>query len=135
PARNNLGLSLTLSGHYEQAVAELSKLALDPAATPRMRHNLALALGLKGDEAAAAKIAHADLDENTIGENQRFHAAIRRAGGLGRADRRCLPAGPQIRAWAEPHFGRTAVLRRPRTRSADRIFLRGGRQRARTAER
>ena len=77
-ARNNFGLSLALSGAYDQAIAELSKLTLEPGATPRMRQNLALALGLKGDDVAMARVAHADLDDAAVAENQRFFAAMRR---------------------------------------------------------
>ena len=78
-AQNNLGLSLALSGQYDRAVTELSPLALEPGATPRMRHNLALALGLKGDMAGAAKIEKKDLNQAAIADNQRFYEAVRRA--------------------------------------------------------
>jgi Flp pilus assembly protein TadD len=76
--RNNLGLSLMLSGDYDQAVAELSPLAHQPGASSRVRQNLALALGLKGAESEAAKVASPDLDPASIAENKRFVAAVRR---------------------------------------------------------
>jgi Flp pilus assembly protein TadD len=76
--RNNLGLSLVLSGDYDQAIAELSALARQPGATARIRQNLALALGLKGAETDAARIAGGDLDAASIAENQRFFAVVRR---------------------------------------------------------
>jgi Flp pilus assembly protein TadD len=96
-ARNNLGLSLALSGAYEQAIAELSKLTLDPGATPRMRQNLALALGLKGDEAGMARVAKADLDEAAIAENQRFFAAMRRLTRSGEGPIEARPAAANKR--------------------------------------
>jgi Flp pilus assembly protein TadD len=76
--RNNLGLSLALGGNYDGAIADLSQLTLEPGTTARMRENLALALGLKGDDAGAAKIERADLDAQAIAENQRFFTTVRR---------------------------------------------------------
>jgi Flp pilus assembly protein TadD len=83
--QNNLGLSLLLSGDYDQAVAELSALARQPGATARMRQNLALALGLRGAESDAARIASRDLDPASIADNQRFVAAVRRLATPGAA--------------------------------------------------
>jgi Flp pilus assembly protein TadD len=76
--RNNLGLSLLLSRDYDQAVAELSTVARQPGASTRVRQNLALALGLKGAETEAARVASPDLDPTSIAENKRFVAAVRR---------------------------------------------------------
>ena len=53
-------------------------LARQPDASPRIRQNLALALGMKGDAAGAAQIASRDLDSASIAENQRFFTAVRR---------------------------------------------------------
>jgi Flp pilus assembly protein TadD len=96
-ARNNLGLSLALSGAYDQAIAELSKLTLEPGATPRMRQNLALALGLKGDEAGMARVAKADLDDAAIAENQRFFVTMRRLTRPGEGPVESRPAAPDKR--------------------------------------
>jgi Flp pilus assembly protein TadD len=75
--RNNLGLSLALSGGYDEAITILSKLANEPGATPRMRQNLALALGLKGSKADAARIARVDLDEAATKSNLQFFDVVR----------------------------------------------------------
>jgi len=80
--RNNLGLSLALSGAYDDAVAQLSMLTLERGATPRMRQNLALALGLKGDATNAARILRADLGEDAISTNLQYYEAVR---GIGAA--------------------------------------------------
>jgi Flp pilus assembly protein TadD len=76
--RNNLGLSLAISGNYDQAVVELSNLSLEPGSIPRNRENLALALGLKGDTQGAAKLLRADLDEQTVSGDLQYFAAVRR---------------------------------------------------------
>jgi len=75
--RNNLGLSLALSGDYDQAIAILGKLTLEPGATPRMRQNLSLALGLKGAKEDAARVSHGDLDQASIDANQKYFDAVR----------------------------------------------------------
>ncbi|QQS13060.1 MAG: tetratricopeptide repeat protein [Rhodospirillales bacterium] len=68
-ARNNLGLSQAVSGDYAAAIATLSPLtgAVGGAGgTPRTRGNLALAYGLQGDMANAARWLRADLDEPSV---------------------------------------------------------------------
>src|SRR5262249_32250811 len=82
-SRNHLGLSLALSGNYDEAVAELSQLNAGSGATARIRQNLALALGLKGDTAGMARIARADLDDKAIADNQKFLDTVRRLTGSG----------------------------------------------------
>ena len=42
-----------------------------------MRQNLALALGLKGQSAEAARVARGDLDEGAVRDNQRFYDLVR----------------------------------------------------------
>ena len=44
--RNNLGMSLILSGQYGEAIATLKRIVIDAAASPLNRQNLALAYGL-----------------------------------------------------------------------------------------
>jgi Flp pilus assembly protein TadD len=56
----------------------LTKLSLEPGSTSRVRQNLALALGLKGDHSGMARVARADLDDTAIAENQKFIDAVRR---------------------------------------------------------
>jgi len=76
--RNNLGLSLALGGDYDKAVVELSRLSLEPDSIPRIRQNLALALGLKGDAKGAERLLRADLDEQSVRDDLRYFAALRR---------------------------------------------------------
>jgi Flp pilus assembly protein TadD len=52
--RNNLGLSLALSGRRDEAVAILRKLASEPDALPRYRQNLDYALSRRPHCAASA---------------------------------------------------------------------------------
>lgn len=73
---NNLGLSLALSGRYEEAIALLSGLVQD-GGTPRNRQNLALALALKGDAAASARVARVDLDAGAVASNLGYVERIR----------------------------------------------------------
>jgi Flp pilus assembly protein TadD len=76
---DNYGLSLALSGNYDEAIKELTALAQEPGATARNRQNLALALGLKGDVADARTVARTDLDEVSVASNLRFYEAARQA--------------------------------------------------------
>ena len=62
-----------------------------------MRQNLALALGLKGDDAGMARVAHTDLDEAAVAENQRFFATVRRLGNPGPGASGVAPAAPDKR--------------------------------------
>ena len=74
---NNLGLSLALGGDFAQAIPLLEKTAKDPAATPRMRQNLALAYGLSGDDKRAAEVAKLDLDPAKVQENLGYYEFLR----------------------------------------------------------
>lgn len=76
-ARNDLALSLAVTGQYDEAVALLTPLARSSAATPRIRENLALVYGLMGDADRAATLSRADLDDSSIQINQAFFAAVR----------------------------------------------------------
>jgi Flp pilus assembly protein TadD len=76
-ALNNLGLSLALSGHYDEAIKELSQLVLQPGSTARMRQNLSLAYGLKGDRSQSERIARVDLDEAAAKANLKYFDSVR----------------------------------------------------------
>ena len=77
PLRNNLGLSQALSGTFDTAIATLSAAAESPKATARTRQNLALVYGLSGDNAKAASVARADLDEASMKSNLAYYAMLR----------------------------------------------------------
>lgn len=59
-ARNNLGLSLALSGDFSESLAVLEPLAREASALPRHRQNLALAYALAGQEDKARAVAEID---------------------------------------------------------------------------
>ena len=75
--QNNLGLSLSVSGHHDEAIRVLRKSAASPRAQPRNRLNLALAYGMAGETAAAAETARMDLDEASVRQNLAFYATLR----------------------------------------------------------
>ena len=74
---NNLGLSLALTGNYDQGIPLLESSARDPRSTPRMRQNLALAYGLSGDDKKAAEVAKQDLDAAGVQENLGYYEFLR----------------------------------------------------------
>lgn len=74
---NNLGLSLLLSGNFEEAIGTLRKVAANPRATARQRLNLALAFGLAGEPEAAAEVARMDLDETSVQRNVAYYETLR----------------------------------------------------------
>ncbi len=78
---NNLGLSLTLSRRYAEAIAVLGRAADNPNATPRHRQNLALAYGLAGRPDKAAEVANTDLDMRSVRNNLGYYAWLRRQPG------------------------------------------------------
>jgi Flp pilus assembly protein TadD len=80
-AISNLGLSLALAGNPAEGEALLEPLADGPSSTPRLRQNLALVLGLKGDGARAAQLARADLSEQDVRGNLAFYEAARHVPG------------------------------------------------------
>lgn len=59
---NNLALSHLLAGELDPAEKILKQAAAQPNATSRIRQNLALVLGLKGQFAEAEKVASNELD-------------------------------------------------------------------------
>ena len=77
---NNLGLSLALDGHYDEAIALLEKISSDPNAPSRYRQNLALAFGLAGNRDKARQVAQQDLDYATAEKNLSYFDVLK---GLG----------------------------------------------------
>jgi len=75
-AMANLGLSLALNGSAE-GVAILEGLVQGGVDSPRVRQNLALAYGLKGDLEAAARVARLDLDDANVRSNLAFYETAR----------------------------------------------------------
>lgn len=73
----NLGLSLALSGAYAESIDLLNGVARNPAASVKHRQVLALAYGLAGDVAAAARTNRIDLDETMVRENLRYYESLR----------------------------------------------------------
>jgi Flp pilus assembly protein TadD len=74
---DNLGLSMVLGGDFAQGLPILEQAAKDPAATSRMRLNLALAYGLAGEPDKAAQIAKADLDAAKVEQNLGYYEFLR----------------------------------------------------------
>ena len=74
--RNNLGLSLALSGKHAEAIEMLRAVADEPGAKARNRQNLALAYGLAGDLTAAERISRLDPDEESVQNNLSYFAAL-----------------------------------------------------------
>jgi Flp pilus assembly protein TadD len=63
PLRNNLGLSLAISGEPEAALAFLEPIAKMRGADGRERQNLALAYAMANDLNKSLEVARVDLDE------------------------------------------------------------------------
>jgi len=76
-ARNDLALSLALTGQYDEALAIIAPLGRSASATPRVRENMALIYGLMGDTDHAAIVSRVDLDEKDTQANLAFLAAVR----------------------------------------------------------
>ena len=78
--RNNLGLSLLLSGDYDAAVKDLRQVVSSPGATVRNRLNLALALVLSGDSRTAEGVARFDLNAQAAHDQIAYFETIRAMG-------------------------------------------------------
>lgn len=77
-ARNNLALSLALSGAFEDARSELAMLeASGSAGSQRDVLTKALILGLEGDDAGAREISMRVLDPAAVENNLRQYALLR----------------------------------------------------------
>jgi Flp pilus assembly protein TadD len=66
---SNLGLSYALEKHLKRAEATLRNAVAQPNASPKVRQNLALVVGLEGRFAEAERIASADLPANEAAAN------------------------------------------------------------------
>ncbi|WP_042695546.1 tetratricopeptide repeat protein [Azospirillum sp. B506] len=81
-ARNNLALSLLLAGDKDQAISQFQELSTERSAgQPRIRQNLALALGMAGRMDAAAEVAKMDLGPEAVKENLAYYAMLRSLDG------------------------------------------------------
>lgn len=67
--KNNLGLSLALSGKYKESLGLLEPIGGGLKATSKQRHNLALAYGLSGNQAKAQDLYAKDLEASSVNEN------------------------------------------------------------------
>lgn len=76
-ARNDLALSLALTGNFREAIDIMEPIALSSNATPRSRQNLALIYGLAGDDVHATQLSRLDLDEGSTASNVRLFDMLR----------------------------------------------------------
>lgn len=76
-ALNNYALSLALSEDFDKAIDLLSPYANDPTAPKRLRLNLAMIYGLKGDQVKAAQVAGQILDKETVENNLKAYEDLR----------------------------------------------------------
>ena len=74
---NNLGVSLTLSGRFAEAIRALQALSFDQKATPKIRQNLAFAHAFLGNMEAAEQISRIDLDPQASQRNLDFFRQLR----------------------------------------------------------
>ncbi len=78
--RNNLALSLLLSGKAVESTKLLRELAAQPQATTRHRLNFALSLVLSGDTRMAESVVRMDLDSKSADEQIAFFETIKSLG-------------------------------------------------------
>lgn len=69
---SNLGLSYLLTKDLKNAETTLRRAVAQPNAGPKVRQNLALAVGLQGRFEDAEKIARADLPEDEAAANVNY---------------------------------------------------------------
>jgi Flp pilus assembly protein TadD len=69
---SNLGLSYVLMKDLKRAEVTLRRGVAQPNADPKVRQNLALVVGLRGNFAEAEKIARADLPDDEAAANVRY---------------------------------------------------------------
>ncbi len=77
--RNNLGLSLALSGKYRQSMAVLEGVARDGGAAPQVRQNLALVYGLAGRNKMAKRTISDQYGEAEVNSNMTYYKWLRRS--------------------------------------------------------
>jgi Flp pilus assembly protein TadD len=78
--RNNLALSLILSGNAVEAAKILSEIVARPQATTRHRLNYALSLVLTGNTRMAESVVRLDLDTRTADDQIAFFETIKSLG-------------------------------------------------------
>lgn len=78
--RNNLALSLLLSGKAWEAAKLLRELSAHPGATTRHRLNFSLSLVLSGDIKMAERVARMDLDPMSADEHIAYFETIKSLG-------------------------------------------------------
>ncbi|MCC7260765.1 MAG: tetratricopeptide repeat protein [Alphaproteobacteria bacterium] len=71
--QTNLGMSLILQGHYDEAIKVLLEVAEGRTSFPKARQNLALAYGLKGQWDKAYALGLQDLTKEQAKENIEFY--------------------------------------------------------------
>jgi Flp pilus assembly protein TadD len=71
--KNNLALSMVLNDQFDEAIALLEPLVVQPDATATMRQNLALAYGMKGDDKRARELNSKDVTPQQAEENLQFY--------------------------------------------------------------
>ena len=76
---NNLGLSQILSRDYDAAIATLIGAVQQTGASIRQRQNLALAYGMAGKDADAARVARIDLGPKDVQDNLAYYPILRGA--------------------------------------------------------
>lgn len=72
--QNNLALSMILNDQVDTAISLLEPISHRPNAPAAIRHNLALAYGVKGDMARARAINLKDMTPAQAEENEKFYA-------------------------------------------------------------
>jgi Flp pilus assembly protein TadD len=78
--RNNLALSLLLTGNASESAALLKELAASRGATTRHRLNYALSLVLSGDTRMAERVVRMDLDKESAEDQITFFETIKSLG-------------------------------------------------------
>ncbi len=74
--QSNFGLSLALEGRVEEGIKRLTQLSQQPKATPNVKHNLAVAYALAGDNQKANEYFKGDLDQDAIQKNINFLSSL-----------------------------------------------------------
>lgn len=75
--RSNLGLSLAISGHSQEAIAQLVPLAAARGADGRVRQNLAFAYAMAGDLENALQVSRQDLTEQSAQRQLSYFMQLR----------------------------------------------------------
>jgi Flp pilus assembly protein TadD len=81
--RNNLALSLAISGQHKEAIAEMEQVAADPRAGTRYNANLAFVYGLAGDLNAAERIGGTAMNADETARLKAQYDRIRALAGTG----------------------------------------------------